>query len=181
MASNEYQLIKKVLENSVSDSWVEAVSEWDIFDCELDYEQQSKCICGKENIKYLFTIKNKSNDLTLFPIGSECIKKFGRSDLNEIINVYERKYKLLKEFKKGNYIEFTSKLFSKKSLKFMYEDGCFKPSKYNHFDPYTDYKFMLDMFNKRNPLTEKQDSKVRAIIMTSIRPYLEKTLKFKND
>ena len=87
MASNEYQLIKKVLENSVSDSWVEAVSEWDIFDCELDYEQQSKCICGKENIKYLFTIKNKSNDLTLFPIGSEGIKKFGRSDLNEIITV----------------------------------------------------------------------------------------------
>jgi len=30
---------------------------------------QSSCICGKENIKYLFTIKNNINGNSVYPIG----------------------------------------------------------------------------------------------------------------
>lgn len=63
----------------------------------------------------------------------------------------------------------------------MYDDGCFQPNKYNSYDPEKDYQFLLDMFNKRRPLTDKQNSKVKALIMNSIRPYLARKLKIKND
>ncbi len=57
--------------------------EWEIIDCEEDESCSEMCICGKENIKYLYTIKNIYNANILFPIGSSCIKKFDRKDLRE--------------------------------------------------------------------------------------------------
>ncbi|MGX7140000.1 hypothetical protein ACWOBX_00775 [Facklamia languida] len=181
MSDNKFQLINKVINASEAEVWLSAVEEWEIIDCELDYEQDSQCICGKERIKYLYTIKNIYNNNLLYPIGSNCIKKFERMDLKDITNIYEQKYKLLNEFETNGYIEFSSKLFSKKLLKHLYEDDCFVPNKYNDYNPYKDYEFLLDMFNKRSPLTSRQESKVKAIIMNSIRPYLEETLKKKNE
>lgn len=59
MASSYYQnLIKRVLEASTTDNWEIAVREWDIVDCEEDEEHASECVCGKENLRYLFTIRN---------------------------------------------------------------------------------------------------------------------------
>ena len=52
-------------------------------------------------------------------------------------------------------------------------------TKYNDFNPENDYLFMLDMFNKKNDPTEKQQNKIKAIIMNSIRPYLVEQLKDK--
>lgn len=60
MASSYYQnLIKRVLEASTTDNWEIAVREWDIVDCEEDEEHASECVCGKENLRYLFTIRNR--------------------------------------------------------------------------------------------------------------------------
>lgn len=39
-----------------------------------------------------------------------------------------------------------------------------------------DYYFLLDMFNKRTNISEKQESKIRAVIVSSIRPYLIRKL-----
>ena len=34
-----------------------AVAEWDIIDCEEDERLESSCICGKEDLRFLFTIQ----------------------------------------------------------------------------------------------------------------------------
>ena len=57
--------------------------EWDITDWDEDYYLETSCLCGKENLRYLFTITNRENGNRLEPIGSQCIKKFERKDLNE--------------------------------------------------------------------------------------------------
>lgn len=51
-------LIMTVINNSESDNWQEAVTEWEIYDCEEDDNCSEECICGKENIKYLYAIRN---------------------------------------------------------------------------------------------------------------------------
>ena len=83
--NNKYykNLIEKVVKLSVSNKWEDAVLEWEILKCEEDEESSSTCVCGKDNIKYLFTIVNIKNGNELFPIGSTCIKRFGRQDLEE--------------------------------------------------------------------------------------------------
>ena len=84
MRSNQYyeKLIQRVLDLSERKVWDAAVQEWIIIDCEEDIEAQTTCVCGKENLRYLFTIRNQINGNILFPIGSTCIKKFERDDLN---------------------------------------------------------------------------------------------------
>ena len=80
-------LLKTVLDSSESDTWEEAVREWDICDCEEDKHCSSFCICGKEHLKYLYTIRNRKTRRILYPIGSSCIKKFERDDMEETIKI----------------------------------------------------------------------------------------------
>lgn len=94
MGSSFDKLVNTVIEFSSSKDWQNAVSEWILIDTEEDEFAESKCICGKENIRYLHRIKNVTNDNELFPIGSSCIKKFNRTDLNEQISVKEKLFKL---------------------------------------------------------------------------------------
>ena len=46
-------LIARVIDNSISDNWEDAVQEWDILDCVEDHSRSESCICGKENLYYL--------------------------------------------------------------------------------------------------------------------------------
>jgi hypothetical protein len=107
----------------------------------------------------------------LFPIGSRCIKKFGRKDLDEQVNVYEQMCKLIEAVKAGEYIALDSKLFSKKLLKYLYVNGVFPPTPYNMNNPANDYQFLVDMFSKRNPPTVHQQKKINALIIQNIIPY----------
>ena len=105
MSSPYYEnLIKNVLNASNADSWELAVLKWEILECEEDETCSSICMCGKENLKYLFTIHNKYNGNSLFPIGSTCTNKFGRIDLKNEIVVYGEMFKLLHSVKEGKYI-----------------------------------------------------------------------------
>lgn len=174
--SNFKKLMSIVLSKSVSQFWESAVQEWEIFDCEEDASCKSRCVCGKENIRYLFTIKNRYSKSKIFPIGSSCIKKFDRADLNEEIGVREGMFKLLHAIRDHKFIALDTKFFSRKLLKALYEKGAFLPNKYNDFNGENDYLFMLEMFNKRKTPTALQNKKIQAIIVASIRPYLEKEL-----
>lgn len=60
--ASKYNLNDIVMAHSDSKVWDSAVLEWKIIDCEEDEEVVSTCVCGKENIKYLFTICNTVND-----------------------------------------------------------------------------------------------------------------------
>lgn len=172
-------LIQTVLRNSESSDWNLAVTEWRIYDIEEDYTLSESCICGKENLRYLFTIRNNMNGNILYPIGSSCIKKFERTDMNEEADVLVQMFVLLHAVERKQFISLSSDLFSRKLLRHLYEHDAFVPTTYNHYDPYEDYQFMLNMFNKGDRRSEAQEKKASAIIMKSIRPYLQKQLQGK--
>ena len=171
------RLVKKVIEFSQSDTWETAVTEWEIYDCEEDGTLSESCICGKENLYYLFTIKNRINGKILFPIGSSCIKKFGRDDLDDEASVREKMFKLYHAVEDNQFISLSPEFFSRKLLKSLYEEGAFNCD-FNNYDGYNDYEFMLKMFNKKdkNRITVGQQKKIRAIIVASIRPFLQAQL-----
>lgn len=173
-------LIKTVIDNSRSCTWDDAVLEWKIDDCEEDEFLESACICGKENLRYLYTIRNKYNGNTLFPIGSSCIKKFGREDLSRETSVHEAMFNLLHAIQDRKFISLTSEFFSRKLLWALYTEGAFDTD-YNDYDGEQDYEFMLQMFNKRNKdsISSAQDKKIKAIIVNSIRPFLNTKLESK--
>ena len=172
------RLIETVLRYSDATEWNAAVLEWCIEDVEEDETQQESCICGKENLRYLFTIRNTINGNTLYPIGSSCIKKFERSDLDDEVAVKEQLFKLLHAIESRNFLTLSSDFFSRKLLRYLYDIGAFKSTPYNDFEPYDDYQFMLDMFNKRNR-SNRQEKKATAIILNSVKPFLQDMLKDK--
>lgn len=173
-------LIAKVINASEADNWENAVQEWAIAGCIEDKSKSHSCICGKEELVYLFTIRNEINGNILFPIGSSCIKKFEREDLSEQAALHEQMFKLYHAVESGRFISLNSEYFSRKVLKHLYDVGAFN-TKHNRFNGTVDYEFMLKMFNKRDKkgITEVQHRKIRAIIVASIKPYLEKTLQDK--
>lgn len=171
------RLIKRVLELSTANNWDTAVTEWEIADCEEDDTLSESCICGKEHLYYLFTIENVTNGNTLFPIGSSCIKKFGRDDLDDEAAVREKMFKLYHAVENKQFISLSPEFFSRKILEKLYENGAFD-CEYNGYDGYDDYEFFLKMFNKKDKssITFSQEKKIRAIIVASIRPYLRSQL-----
>lgn len=174
MSSSYFKTLKrKVIDKSKGNNWEDAVKEWEIIDCDEDESCSEICICEKEGLRYLYTIQNKFNNNILFPIGSSCIKRFERDDLKEETDIYEQMFKLLHMVKDYKFINFTSELFSRKLLKYLYDDGAFD-TRYNNYHGYDDYKFMVKMFNTRDKstITPRQDKKIKAIIVNSIRPYL---------
>lgn len=174
------RLIKRVIELSQSDNWDIAVKEWSIADCEEDDTLSNSCVCGKDHLYYLFTIENELNGNTLYPIGSSCIKKIGRADLYDEAAIREKLFKLYHAVEDGQFISLSPDFFSRKLLEKLYEDGAFDCA-YNNFNGYEDYEFLLSMFNKRDKsaITFKQQKKIRAIIVSSIRPYLRQQLETK--
>ena len=178
MSVNYENLIKAVLSKSKSKEWRSAVMEWSVFDCEEDPTQAKKCICGKEGLYYLFTIKNDINGNTLFPIGSTCIKKFDRDDLYTEASLWEQEFKLYHAIEDGKFITLKNGFFTRKLLKKLYDDGAFKATEFNGFDPHSDYEFLLEMFNKRKEITDRQNRKCIAIILGSIKPFIKSRLKY---
>ncbi|EAE2452578.1 hypothetical protein E1I06_13900 [Listeria monocytogenes] len=177
MSSSYFEnLIGTVIDNSVSNTWDSALLEWEIEDVIEAQENDFSCVCGKENIRYLFTIRNHENGSILFPIGSSCIKKFNRDDLNEITSINETLFKLFHAVKKNEFISLDTDFFSRKLLKYLYDEGAFEPNRFNTFNGKNDYLFMLDMFNKRKEPSDKQKKKIRAIIVASLKPFLEEQL-----
>ncbi|WP_430596039.1 hypothetical protein [Streptococcus gallolyticus] len=171
-------LIKDVMDNSDSNDWDSAVTEWEISDVEENELLEESCICGKEHLRYLFTIENQLNGNVLYPIGSSCIKKFERDDLKYEVDVKEQLFKLLHAVEDNEFLQLSSEFFSRKLLRYLFEVGAFKATKWNNFEPEKDYEFMIDMFNKRNR-TENQNKKAVAIILTSIKPFLQEKLAHK--
>ena len=176
MSSYTENLINQIIEASDGKDWDSAVSEWVIEDCIEDEDHSSCCICGKEELRFLYTIRNQYNGKELFPIGSRCIRKFGRGDMDEDTSLYELLFKLLHASRDRKRIELTRDYFSRRLLRHLYDQDAFKPTEYNDNDGYNDYEFMLNMFNRRSPMTEKQRRKVNAIIYFSIKPHLENVL-----
>ena len=161
------KLQSTVLENSKSKDWFYAVGEWYLLDWDEDWDCGSACICGKENIKYLFTIKNRHNGNELGYIGSTCIQKFGRPDIYDEAKTIEELYRLQRAYKEKQRLDLS--MFSRKLIEYLYYDGAFDNGYYSAKDT---FRALRDMYNKKNPLTYRQQNMVTAIIMQNIIPYL---------
>lgn len=178
MGSSFENLKNAIISNSVSKNWQDAVLEWVLIDTEEDVHNKSQCICGKENIKYLHRIKNIHNGIELFPVGSSCIKKFDRDDLNELIAVKEKLFKLYHAVGNKEFLELSPELFSRKLITYLYREGAFD-SNNKMYPAYNTYEFFLKMFNKRNEMTPKQDKKVKAILLNNVKPFVLKRIQNK--
>ena len=107
-------LINAVIEASESKRWEEAVQEWEVYGCEEDETLTTNCICGKEGLRYLFTIYNTKNGNKLYPIGSSCIKKFGVTELYEDASLWEKEFELYHAIENNGFITLKGGLFSRK-------------------------------------------------------------------
>ena len=90
-------LIGTVIGLSVADDWEGARREWGIVGCEVDETHSATCVCGKEGLRYVYTIANTETGETLSPIGSSCIKKFEQSDMDEELAGWQQAIKLMEE------------------------------------------------------------------------------------
>lgn len=180
MGSSFENLKKQILDNSVSQDWQSAVGEWELIDTEEDECCGSECICGKENIRYLHRIRNEINKKELFPVGSSCIRKFDRTDLNEKISIKEKLFKLYHAVGNNKFLELSPELFSRKLIRYLYEKGAFA-SKDARFSEEETYSFFLKMFNKRDKesITTNQNKKIKAILLNNIKPFVQERLKNK--
>jgi len=183
MAKGDYSfkaLSEVVLEQSEASFWKDAVAEWDIDSMQEDLNLSESCICGHPHLRYLYRICNRENGNMLFPIGSECIKRFGRDDFDEQVSILEGMHHLYAAIMRREYIRLNSDYFTRRLLRHLYDAGAFQANQYNRFDPEIDYNFMLDMFNKRDKssISQSQKKKINAIILFSIKPFLKDNLRF---
>ena len=97
--------------------------------------------------------------------------------MKEETSLYEGMFKLLHAVESNRYLSLSPELFSRKLLKYLFEQGAFD-TEYNDFDGKEDYEFMLKMFNKRDKssITMRQDKKIKAVLLNSIKPFLQNKL-----
>ena len=106
-----------------------------------DEDAATQCVCGHENLRYLFTIKNVLNGNEVFPIGSTCIKKFERTDLDDKATIDISMFKLMHVVTNGEFIKLKGGLFTRKIIKYLYDNGYFVDNEYNQNCAYNDYEF----------------------------------------
>lgn len=131
------------------------MDEWKIIDVVEDEKLEESCICGKEHLRYLFTIKNEENGRKLYPIGRLCIKKFERKELKDEVNIKEQLFKLLHAVEDNEFLQLSSEYFSRKLLHYLYEAGAFKATQWNDNDPKKTINFYVICLTKRRELKNR--------------------------
>lgn len=134
-----YNLYDIVIKNSHSNTFEDAKYEWCIFD--FEEEENAECICGKKHIKQCYTIKNKINSKLLYPVGSECIKRFCNPTLVCEMKSISNKYKIFNNVGKKHHGK-------------SYEYICKNDSQYIHFLQHngnkSKYRKLVEYFNFTN-------------------------------
>lgn len=176
-------LIREVIDKSESDTWEDAVEEWELEDSYICKDCSETCVCGKIGIRDISILRNIHNNNQLKPVGSCCVKKFQNVEMLEDMNNAIEMYPLIYAVENKQFIKFNREFFSRKVLKILLEDGAFKPNKYNNNNATADYDFLLRMFNKRNKasIREWEHRKIKALLMTAIIPHLRKQIKEKRN
>lgn len=166
--------VKSIIDASSANTWEAAVREWEITGCIEDPSRSESCICGHENLRYVYTIENLLNGNVITNIGSSCIKKFKREELNDDATCWRMVFKLIAHASRSGdllKVPFEAPYYSRKLLWFFYEHDVFKPTEHNNFEEINDYEFMVDMFNAHSR-TKAQKWKINAIIRNDLRPFL---------
>lgn len=179
--SSDYtgSIIRAVIEASEGDSWEEARHEWCVNGCWEDEGRQTACLCGHDGLRWCYEIRSVVNGNVLSPVGSECIKKFEDEGMDHDLKMEAQANALMAEavrLGKGEKVSLWGGKFSRKLLWYLYEQGAFPDNKWNDWDGYNDYRFLLDMFN-RGYGSESQLRKVHVLIEKAVYPWLRERWK----
>ena len=158
-----------VIYSSESNKWKSAAREWEI----IGYErvENDTCICGKEEIKDVYKIRNRRNGNKLYPIGSSCVDKFESKEMTKDTDKFKKIYnkisngrsKLKQTSDKGESIRFTTKLFSEELIRYLNKEEILDDN---------DCQFLLDMRSRRSR-SSKQQERINKIIEDIIVPYVK--------
>jgi hypothetical protein len=166
-----------VVDASEADNWSDAVGEWYVSSCEIDDDCEETCICGQENLRYLYTIRNRLNGNVLYPIGSRCIKRFENPDMDEDAE-YLRRLEMLDEMGKHGIWESDwselKPLLSRGTIEWLYSMGALEDRRCVSFSGDDDRtrELLLKTFNRRCP-SYKQIKAVKAILSYCVLPWYE--------
>jgi hypothetical protein len=163
-----------VLASSVSRDWESAVLEWTVIDINEDPSGQGVCVCSHPELLHLFTIENEHNGSQLHPIGSSCVKKFRRKDLDRQVGLLSQLFTLRNAIESQQAITLTNEYFSRALLKHLDAEGAFTPDHYNKGYGGQDYDFLVKMFNKRDKdaITPPQEWKINALLRNKVYPFI---------
>ena len=172
-ATGYFVELKKVIEQaSVSNAFYAAVHEWAVSDVEDDPQLQGVCVCGKTGLGKLFTIRNDHNEVELFPIGSHCVKHFGREDLNNEVTLLTGLLELRNAIIAKETITLESGHFTRAMFPYFLKLDAFPPNYFNGGDGSEDSAFLLKMFNKRkkDDISTAQRKKIWTLINKKVLP-----------
>lgn len=161
-----------VITASRSQSWAEAVQEWQVVSAEEDPHGTGICVCGKTGLVHLYTIDNQETQSRLFPIGSSCVRLFEVEDLNARVSVLRQLIELRTAYESGKTVYLTSEYFSRALLGDLWENGAFPPNGFNRSNGANDYHFLLDLFNQRHDFTERERRKVWVLLNQTIKQFV---------
>lgn len=173
MSTHNFDTLRGVvLDASRSSLWSDTVKEWQVTGVEEEPQMSGICVCGKTNLRYLFTIFNHETSNTLFPIGSQCVNLFEVEELKLSVNVLRELFELRSTFAQARTVRLTAEHFSRALLADLWENGAFPGNEFNRGNGANDYKFLLDMFNQRHPFTDAEGRKVWVLINRTIRDFV---------
>lgn len=169
-------LVGAVIAASKARNWSKAVGEWEVVELEEDPAARGICICGQTGLVKLFTIRNRLNSSTLYPIGSVCVNKFEQEELDRQIDLFSSLYSLRNAIRDGQAIALTSDYFTRAILEYLFVNDAFPPNHWNGNDGENDYEFLLKMFNKRDKdaITDPQNRKVYMLLQRKIIPFVQR-------
>lgn len=165
------KLIDAIVTNSEAENWDDAVTEWDVCDeITEDWTGMSQCVCGQSDIRYLYRIRNHVTGHELYPIGSCCIEKFGRTELNRDAETLRKLILIRHAVENNETVTVNKKYFSRHFISYLYEHNAFRDSPRNFNDAEFDYKLLTKAFNSRS-ISENEANRVREIIDTYVIPF----------
>lgn len=175
MAAHSFETLKKVIEDhSVAAHFHDAVHEWAVVAVEEHPESKGECLCGQQNLLYMYTIFNSKKQETLSYIGSQCVHHFKRQELDMQVSVFSQLLALKRAIEDGKKITLTSDYFSKALLGWLFAEGAFD-SERNGYNGEEDYAFFLQMFNKRKKedISDARNRKIWAMMNFQVKPFIQ--------
>lgn len=152
----------------------DAVHEWAVVAVEEHPNREGECVCGQQNLLYMYTIYNSKNEETLSYIGSQCVHHFKRQDLDVQVSVFSQLLALKRAIEDGKKITLTSDYFSRDLLEWLFTEGAFNYEG-NGNNGGGDYAFFLKMFNKRKKedISVSQNQKIWAMLNFQVKPFIQ--------
>lgn len=154
----------RAVEDASNLPWDVARLTWRVSDMEEDAD--GECVCGQTGLRYLYTIADDRTGAVLYPIGSDCIAHFAIDSMTDEARRLRDLWELVRVVESGTalILKGEGRNLTKAKLAALYDEGAFKPSRWNGGDPVCDFDFLLKMFGKRNTPSPAQRRKIDALL-----------------